>query len=98
MHRDEWTAGIVRDPQRRARELRWAHLTETLFSLAAAGFVILSVWALVGDVESVGGLAPARAGGMALLCLIGCLTIAAAGGIKRRLILLAQELDARDRK
>jgi hypothetical protein len=97
MERDQWTAGILRDPQRRASELRRASLTETVFSMAAAAFVLLAVWALVGDVESVGGLAPARAGGMALLCLIGCLTIAAGGGIKRRLILLAQELDSPDR-
>jgi len=97
MTRDEWTARILRDPQRRANELRWASLTETVFSLASAGFVVLAVWALLGEVDSVGGLAPARAGGMALLCLIGCLTIAASGGIKRRFILLAQELDSRDR-
>jgi hypothetical protein len=35
---------------------------------------------------------------MALLCLIGCLTIAAGGGIRRRFIVLVQELDARDRR
>jgi hypothetical protein len=98
MVRDEWTAGVLRDPQRRARELRLASLTETVFSLASAAFAVLAVWALVGDVDSVGGLAPARAGGMALLCLTGCLTVAAGGAVKRRLILLAEELDARDRR
>jgi hypothetical protein len=97
MTRHEWTAGILRDPRRRARELRWASLTESVFSLASAGFAVLAVWALLGDVDSIGGLAPARAGGMALLCLIGCLTVAAGGGIKRRLILLAEELDPRSR-
>ena len=98
MERDEWTARILADPERRTRELRLARLVEAAFSLAAGVFVILAVWALVGDVESVGGLAPARAGGMALLCLIGCLTVAAGGGIRRRLILLAQELDSHDRR
>jgi hypothetical protein len=98
MAHDDWTAGILRDPSRRTRELRLATLTETVFSLASGVFAVLAVWALVGDIESVGGLAPARAGGMALLCLIGCLTIAASGGIRRRFIVLAQELDARDRR
>jgi len=98
MAHDDWTAGILRDPGRRTRELRLATLTETVFSLASGVFAVLAVWALVGDVESVGGLAPARAGGMALLCLIGCLTIAASGGIRRRVIVLVQELDARDRR
>jgi hypothetical protein len=97
MVRDEWTAAVLRDPQRRARELRLASLIETVFSLASGVFAILAVWALVGDADLAGGLAPAQAGGMALLCLIGCLTIAAGGGIKRRLILLAEELDSRNR-
>jgi hypothetical protein len=98
MAHDDWTAGILRDPSRRTRELRLATLTETVFSLASGVFAVLAVWALVGDVESVAGLAPARAGGMALLCLIGCLTIAAGGRIRRRFIVLVQELDARDRR
>jgi hypothetical protein len=98
MKRDEWTIAILNDPRRREIELRRARITETAFSLGAAGFLFAAVWALVGDVESIGGLAPARAGGMALVCLIGCLTLAASGGIRRRLIALAQELDSRDRE
>jgi hypothetical protein len=76
-------------------ELRRARLTESVFSVASAVFFILTLYAVLGDVESFGGLAPERAGVLSLVCAVGCTMIAAGGGIRRRLVLLADEIEAR---
>ena len=49
---DEWTAGILRDPQRRARELRWAVLTETVFGWPGFGQYLTSAL-IIGDMNVV---------------------------------------------
>jgi hypothetical protein len=91
---DEWTARIVSDCAQRDRELRKASVVETVFSLLAAAFACAAVWGFTAVGSSLHGLDSARVGGVALIAFVGCIVIAAGGGIKKRLILLVKVLES----
>jgi hypothetical protein len=94
---DGWSTSIVLDPRFRARQLRLARVTEAVFSLVGAGFMFAAVWGFTNPGSALRGIDRQAAAGIALLCFNGCMMIAAAGGIRRRLISLVAALEPRGR-
>lgn len=95
--RDDWTARIVADPTERQKQFRSARNTERLFSFTAAVVAMVAVWAFTAGTQDLGGIPASTVGGLGVVCFTASMAVAAGGGIRRRLILLIAELEARER-
>lgn len=89
---------IVNDPVKRERELRLAAGIEAVFSLIGTLFMFMAIWGFTATGTVLGGYDATKVGGMSLLCFVGCMMIAAGGGIKKRFISLVDELEERAKK